>query len=146
MQYGQITDKICFQKCYCQNEQIASFQSLPCAKGGAEERGGGIVKYINSIKNNPSVALRDLLANHLPFTQGSLFVLCKFIVTFYMVRFVSSLRADFSAPGKNGSLNPHAKHKCFANASEARTRRHKRLANASEARTAMHASVLTVGC
>ena len=56
----QITDKVCFQKCYCQNEQIASLPSLPCAKGGAEERGGGIVIHINSIKNNPSVASRQL--------------------------------------------------------------------------------------
>ena len=57
---AQITDKVCFQKRYCQNEKNASSPSLPCVKGGAEERGGGIVKYINLIKNNPSVALRQL--------------------------------------------------------------------------------------
>ena len=37
-----------------------SIKSLPCVKGGAEERGGGIVIYAYLIKNNPSVALRQL--------------------------------------------------------------------------------------
>ena len=66
---AQITDKVCFQKCYCQNEQIASFSSLPCAKGGAEERGGGIIKHINSIKTIP----QSLRASSLP--EGA-FSLC----------------------------------------------------------------------
>ena len=91
--FVQITDKVCFQKHYYQNEQIASFPSLPCAKGGAEERGGGIVKHINSIKKQSLSRFATA-----PFTQGSLFVLCKLIDSFYMVRFVSSQRrAGFPA-------------------------------------------------
>ena len=55
---GQITDKVYFQKRYCQNKQIVRYPSLPCVKGGAEERGGGIVKYMKSIKTIPQ-SLRD---------------------------------------------------------------------------------------
>ena len=42
------------------------FKSLPCVKGGAEERGGGIVASIVQ-GNNPSVANAPA-----PFAQGSL--------------------------------------------------------------------------
>ena len=50
--------------------------SLPCAKGGAEERGGGIVKHINLIKNNPSVSFARFACKSSPIYTREPFHFC----------------------------------------------------------------------
>ena len=94
-------------------------ESLPCAKGGAEERGGGIVKDEKSILNNPSVATRHAprrtqsvlqkeAKGFFVLRQGSLQFCIAFIVQFLKCFFDSLWQAVFDVlVGDNALLQHH---------------------------------------
>ena len=77
--------KLNYGKTYSKIDKVNQNGCLPCVRGGAEVRGGGVVKKLKNTQNKPSPPAAEL-----PLHKGAV-CFAQIDSLFWYVRFVSSL-------------------------------------------------------